>query len=130
MSALAYTYMAQADVLTTKRWILHFYWWTVIYIYIYIYIYFCRNFQLFIFPLQVKNKPHYEVAKHMFILELGVLMNNNKALFCSLPFCNSVQLCYLYCFVTGPFSNVPFCIKFRFVTLYCFVKCHFVNTVL
>jgi hypothetical protein len=26
----------------------------------------------------------------------------------NVPFCNSVPLCHIYCFVTVPFSNVPF----------------------
>ncbi len=35
-----------------------------------------RNLQLFIFPLQVKNKPYDGVAKRVFILELGMVANS------------------------------------------------------
>jgi hypothetical protein len=44
--------------------------------YVHIFSFACyHNFLLFILPLQFKNKPHDEVQRRAFILELGVATN-------------------------------------------------------
>ncbi len=56
-----------------------------------------------------------------------ILHHYDNAMFCNLPFCDSVLFCYMHSFVTVPFSNVSYCTMYRCVMLYRFVTNRFVK---